>query len=299
MEISVNLSGAESPTGSTTSTASESSRKRERGNEGDDGDEHDLLNKRNNRVTILKSRKPAKVRLNRTKDLAQEKAERKSSVSALEARVNQLCTAENANALRNQRVRTSLRNELSITGLTLGPVIEAALIQVTSAVAAVLKINVLSEESTTARLRRERQSTTVTDLPEPPRREPVTTRTTFAVDCSKPSTLSRMLAEKRSFGSLKYSQLDKALLTHPDIVTGHPGDRVINVNELLPLNVLNLLNDTKTQLKPSGFKYVWSRDLTVYAKFTNDSLVQIVNSPADITKLVQLYQHQSPKSSRQ
>lgn len=369
MDNTVIPSDAVSPTGSTTSSTSNSSRKRERGNEGDDGDEHDLPSKRNNRTTILKPPKPAKITLeavlsklndvstdianqrvllqdlpiiravvdststdvatlkattgeltvttntllertkalttttndlhNRTNDLAQENAEFKSSVSALEARVNQLCTAENANALQNQRMRTSPRNELAITGLTLGLVSEVALIQITSAIAAALKFNASPDEFTTARLLRKPQATTVHDLPGPPRQEPVPMRTAFAVVCSKPSTMSRFVAAKRSFGSLKYSQLDKGLLTHPDIVAGQPGDPTININELLPSNVLKLLNDAKTQLKPAGFKYVWSRDLTVYAKCTNDSLVQIINSPADITKLLQLYQHQSPNASRQ
>lgn len=81
-----------------------------------------------------------------------------------------------------------------------------------------------------------------------------------------------MLSATRSFGSLKYSQLDKGLLIHPDIVAGPPGDPVLSINELLPSNVIKL-NDAKTQLKPVDFKYVGSRDLTVYAKYTSDSLV--------------------------
>lgn len=104
-------------------------------------------------------------------------------------------------------------------------------------------------------------------------------KTTFAVVCGAPAIVNRLLAAKRSFGPLKFSQLDLSAMKRAGFSTDQPGDRFINLNELVPSQVIRLLNFTKKQLKDVGFKYIWSRNSTVFAKFNNDSLVQIINSP--------------------
>lgn len=237
--------------------------------------------------------------LNRTQDLATENAELKRTVTALESRVDQLALAGNANALSNQRAQTCPLNEFSISGLTLGQVGEPSLLQLAAAVAGALKVNISLEEFTSARLLRKTPPVPEPGHAAPTEQQSVAVRTTFAVVCSSQSIVRRLLGAKRSFGALKYSQLDKNILTNTDLAAGQPGDPLIHVNELLPSNVLKLLNDAKTQLKAAGFKYIWSRNLTVFAKFTSDSLVQIVNTPADIPRIALLYSQERPNQGQQ
>lgn len=60
--------------------------------------------------------------LTQTNDLATENAALKCTVSALEARVDQLVVAGNANALSHQRVQPSMNNELTVSGLAFGQI---------------------------------------------------------------------------------------------------------------------------------------------------------------------------------
>lgn len=235
--------------------------------------------------------------LNRNGNLAHENAELERSMSALEARVNHLSLAGNANALYNQRVHTGRRNCLS--RLTLGQISEASLLLLASVIAGATKANIPREEFTGARLLRKANPTTESDPGGLLVRHPDATRATYAVVCSSQSTVNRMLAAKWSFGALKYSELDITALTNPDLVAGQPEDPLISINELLPSNIHKLLRDAKTQLKAVGFKFIWSRNLTVFAEFSNDSPVQIVNSPADIPRIAQLFSHERPNPNHQ
>lgn len=112
--------------------------------------------------------------------------------------------------------------------------------------------------------------------------------------CKDRGGVARMLAAKCSHGVLRYSQLDAATLTDPDLAQGQHGDLIINVNELLPSAVLKLLTEAKAQLKPAGFKYVWCRNTTVFAKHSDRALVQIINTPADLPRIIQLYSVPGP-----
>lgn len=97
----------------------------------------------------------------------------------------------------------------------------------------------------------------------------------------------RPLSAKRTREALGYSKLDPTILSKRDIAAGQPEDPLINVNELLPSHVLKLLDDTKMQLKPEGFKYIRTRNFTVDVKFSNAAPVQIVITATDIAKIAQ------------
>lgn len=82
----------------------------------------------------------------------------------------------------------------------------------------------------------------------------------------EPAVAKRLLAAKRSFGMLKFAQFDKDDPAVADLTTSQPENPIININELLPSNVLKLLNAAKTDLKEVGFKYVWCKNSMVLAK---------------------------------
>lgn len=100
--------------------------------------------------------------------------------------------------------------------------------------------------------------------------------------CSK-STFIR----QRTFAALKYSQLNADALGGLEAATGQPDDFIISISEMFPAHVLRLLAETKDKLKAVGFKYIWTRNLTVLAKYTDDSVVQIVNSPAVVLRIAE------------
>lgn len=207
----------------------------------------------------------------------------KKTVAGLESRLDQLSLAGNANALSNRRSSSTNLHEVTVSGFMLGTVTEASVLCIMEAVAKALKVDIHPGDLLNARLLRKPQVPPLTA-------EPVASvRTTFAVVCRSFSVVSRLLAAKRSFGSLKFSQLDRRLFSNEVLSVEQPGDPIINVNELLPTTVLHLLKETKTRLKTAGFKYIWTRNLTVYAKFNDNSPIQIVNTPADIPRITQLY----------
>lgn len=120
------------------------------------------------------------------------------------------------------------------------------------------------------------------------------TKTPYAVVCKTPSIVHRILAAKRAFSALKFFQLDANALISAGLAVFQPGDPFINLNGLLPSHVLRLLNETKTQLKAVGFKYIWCRNSTEFAKFSDDAPVQIIYSQADLPRIVQLYTSSNP-----
>lgn len=233
--------------------------------------------------------------LTQTQNLASENAELKQSVAALEARVNQLSLAGNANALSHQRAQPSPNIELTVSGLSFGQVDSAVLLQYTMFIARALKVEIQPDDFTSARLLRKIVPSTANTVQEGTSAAPlVPAKVTYAVVCRSPAIVNRILAAKRTFGPLKFSQLDASAMMRADLAVFQPGDPFINLNELLPLHVLHLLNEAKTRLKAAGFKHVWARNSTVFAKFSNNALVQIINSPADIPRIIQLYSCPSP-----
>lgn len=179
------------------------------------------------------------------------------------------------------------RNEIS--GFILGATNQEKLLQLTLAIAKAIGTQIQPEELLKARILRKQ-------VPPGPVDESAATaqatRVSFAVPCKDHSTAARVLAAKRSHGPLKLSQLEANTCADIDIARNQPGDPTIHINELLPSYVFNLLTEAKTRLKGAGFKYIWTRNLTVYAKFTDDSPVQIVNSSADLPGIIQLYANQ-------
>lgn len=137
--------------------------------------------------------------LNQTQGSAEENAVLKRSVLALEARVDQLSVAGNANALCKQKVQTGHRHELTISGLAFRQVDEASLLLIGRAIAGTLKVNVPQGGFTSARLLRKIQPAPEPDHDELLERQPAAIKTTFAVVCSNQFTVGRMLAAKRSF----------------------------------------------------------------------------------------------------
>lgn len=134
-----------------------------------------------------------------------------NTVAGLESRLDQLSLAGNANALSNRRFSSVNLHEVTVSGLMLGTVTEASLLRITEAVAKALKVAIHPGELLNARVLRKPR------LP-PSTAEPlVPARTTFAVACSTSSVVSRLLAAKRSFGYLKFSQLDRSLFSNEDL----------------------------------------------------------------------------------
>lgn len=227
--------------------------------------------------------------IEKTDSLAAENAALRKSLTALEARVDLLALAGNANALSNHRAHPPHQPELIVSGLNLGTTSSSTLLQLTTAITKTLKVNTSPGDFLGARPLR--KAPTVTNPQAPPvKLEAI--KTTFAVVCKDHGVVARVLSAKRSHGIMRYSQLDATRLINPDLAAEQSGDPVININELLPSNVLKLLNGAKTQLKPAGFKHIWSRNSAVYARFSDDSLVQIVNTPADIPRILKLYSSQ-------
>lgn len=230
-------------------------------------------------------------------ELAQENEALRRSVAALEARVDQLSLAGNANALHQQRATPGPSNELSISGLSFGQVDSGALLQYTLAIADILKVEIQPGDFTSARLLRKVTPTPPATLDAdqicaaPPL---VPNKVTYAVVCRAPTIVNRILAAKRAFGPLKFSQLDAGAMMATGLAVFQPGDPHIIINELIPSDVLRLLNEAKTQLKAVGFKYVWTRRSTVFAKYADNALVQIINSPDDLVRIAQLYTSRSP-----
>lgn len=226
----------------------------------------------------------------KTDGLAQENAELKRSHAALEARVSQLILAGNANALNAHRSSSSQRNEITIGGLTLGTISEAELLQLSQAILETIKILINPNELLGARLLRTAAASDTAASNQPHDNQPKPTKTTYAVTCKDHPTAARILAAKRAFGPLKLSQV----ITNPVALPAQSGDPTINFNELLPTNILKLLSASKVELKNAGFKYVWVRNLTVYAKFREGSPVQTINSTADLPTIIQLYTNTPP-----
>lgn len=91
--------------------------------------------------------------------------------------------------------------------------------------------------------------------------------------------------QKKAFGALKFSLLPPAAvktLEQSDYPT-------INLNEMLLLNVFKLLSEARTELRDLGFRHVWARNSTVYARFRDGSPVHIINSTTDLPAIAQLY----------
>lgn len=227
--------------------------------------------------------------LAKTDGLASENEALKRSVSALEARVNQLSSAENANALHHQRAPPGLTNEVTVFGLSFGQVKEADLLSLMAAIVDTLKVGSLPGDFLSARLLRKEVPTLPVNPDQAPNDQPGLVKTSFAVVCKDSATVSRLLAAKRSFGPLKFSQLNLQAPTDAGSNVGQPGDPFVNINELLPTHVIKLLREAKAALKAAGFKFIWVRNFTVFAKYSIDSVVQIINTPADIRRMVQLY----------
>lgn len=230
--------------------------------------------------------------IGRTDQLTQDNAELRNTIATLEARVDQLSSAGNANALCYRRPSDVLTNELTISGLKFGTVSESVLLKLALAIAGSLKVDTLPGDFLGARLLRKPTATGTANQPTTSQME--TGKCTFAVVCKNRSILTRILSVKRSFGALTFAQLDISVLPTSDPGLNQSGKAIISLNELLPSAVLTTLRDTKAQLKPAGFKFIWTRNGTVYVKYANDSPVQIVNSPADLPGILQLYSRNLP-----
>lgn len=223
----------------------------------------------------------------KTDALANDNEQLRKSVAASEARVDQLTLASTATALCNHRAHTNQRNEITVSGLSFGQADSAALLDLTTQIANVLKVDTQPDDFLSARLLRKVTPPPLEQAPPSPRR----TKTTYTVVCKDSTVANRLLSAQRTFGVLKYSQLDADALGGLDAAAGQPGDPIIIINEMLPAHVLRLLADAKARFKPVGFKHIWTRNQTVLAKY-GDSGVQIVYSPADVLRIVELYSAQ-------
>lgn len=78
---------------------------------------------------------------------------------------------------------------------------------------------------------------------------------------------------------------------------------VVSESSLLQLataisGALAVLTEAKSLLKPAGFKFIWTRNAKGNVEFTNDFPIQLVNSPADLPGIAQLYASQPPGPQR-
>lgn len=247
-----------------------------------------------------------------TKTLAKENETLKKSHKDLESRLDalsvatgsdtnktddnnlkKLIAATNATTIGLQKANSSkaTTSEIVVSGFSLGNIGKAALMQIALAIFTTIKIDIKPDEITDANFFRKADTPTDTNVNPVTERQSATKarRTSFAVVLAEHSLLARILAAKRSFGMLRYAQINPALLSHPDLSTEQPGNPTINVNELVPTSTFKLLVAAKTALKAAGFKYIWCRDGTVYAKAHDSALIQIVNNMADIPNIAELY----------
>lgn len=230
--------------------------------------------------------------IGKTDALASENELLRKSVIALEARVDQLTLAGTATALCNPRTLANRRNELTVSGLSFEQANSASLLELTTLIANALHVETRPGDFVSARLLRKVTQPLLEQAPASPRQTNTKTKTTYAVVCKDSTIVNRLLSAKRTLGVLKYSQLDADALAGLGAAMGQAGDCIININELLPSHVLRLLADAKARLKAVGIKHIWARNLTVMAKYTDDSVVQIINTPADIPRIVELYSAQ-------
>lgn len=196
--------------------------------------------------------------------------------------------AGNANALLNHRTVPNHQHEPT------GATAKGSLLRLATAVAKTLKVAISPGDFLSARIFRKASATAAKG----PNDHLDLIKSTFAVVCKDHGVVARILAAERSHGVMRYSELDPAGITNPDLAEEQPGNPIVNVNELLPSNVLKPLTEAETELKPAGFKYIWTRNFTVYVKFINDSPVQTVNFASDLPVIAQLYSQNLPGSTR-
>lgn len=223
--------------------------------------------------------------IGKTDALTRENEQLKKSVAGLEARVNQLSLAGDAIARRNHRSTPSQPRELTISGLRFGESSEETLLQLVTAIANTLKVTTSLGDFHSARILR--KPTTGTSPVRTALASPI--KTTFAVVCKDNGVLARIVAAKRTHGAMRFSQLVSIGFFNQAVAAEQVGNPVINVSELLPSNVLKILTATRTQLKPAGFLYIWTRNGIVHVKYANDSPIQVINSISDLTAIALLY----------
>lgn len=79
--------------------------------------------------------------------------------------------------------------------------------------------------------------------------------------------------------------LNQSELRDEQTASSGKNDFNIYVNEILPAQTHKVLRDSEKILRPAGVKYIWTRNVSVYARVNHQFLSSEICTAADIEKI--------------